>query len=95
MSDPLQPIGHPTRAPASQRSRTAELIEHAKALGQEITVTIDGSPITVPLGTTILESAQKLGIRVPTLCYHEDLCLAGVCRVCVVEVEGQRTLQSA
>jgi NADH-quinone oxidoreductase subunit G/[NiFe] hydrogenase diaphorase moiety small subunit len=95
MSDPLQPIGHPTRAPASQRSRTAELIEHAKALGKEITVTIDGNPITVPLGTTILESAQKLGIRVPTLCYHEDLCLAGVCRVCVVEVEGQRTLQSA
>ena len=47
---------------------------------------------TVPLGTTILEAARQLGIRIPTLCYHEDLCLAGVCRVCVVEIEGQRTL---
>jgi hypothetical protein len=40
-------------------------------------VTIDGSPITVPLGTTILEAARELQIRIPTLCFHEDLCLAG------------------
>jgi NADH-quinone oxidoreductase subunit G/[NiFe] hydrogenase diaphorase moiety small subunit len=95
ISDELRPHGQATRAPASQRSRTAELIEHAKALGKEIAVTIDGNPITVPLGTTILEAARALGIRVPTLCFHEDLCLAGVCRVCVVEIEGQRTLQAA
>jgi iron-only hydrogenase group A len=84
-----------TRAPASQRSRTAELMEHAKTLGKEIDITIDGTPITVPLGTTILEAARELGVRIPTLCYHEDLCLAGVCRVCLVEIEGQRTLQAS
>lgn len=84
-----------TRAPASQRSRTAELMEHAKKLGRDIEVTIDGSPVSVPLGTTILEAAHELGIRIPTLCYHEDLCLAGVCRVCLVEIEGQRTLQAS
>jgi iron-only hydrogenase group A len=95
MTDDLQPHGHPTRAPASQRGRTAEVAEHAKTLGRQLEVTIDGHPITVPLGTTILEAARQLGIRVPTLCYHEDLCLAGVCRICVVEVEGQRTLQAA
>ncbi len=95
MDTELQPIGHETRAPASQRSRTAELIKHAKALGKDITVTVDGNAITVPLGTTILEAARKLQIRIPTLCFHEDLCLAGVCRICVVEIEGQRTLQSA
>lgn len=95
MNDELQPIGHPTRAPASQRSRTAELIQHAKALGRTIDVSIDGNPICVPLGTTILEAARKLQIRIPTLCFHEDLCLAGVCRVCVVEIAGQRTLQAA
>ena len=95
MDNELQPIGHPTRAPASQRSRTAELIQHAKALGKTITVTIDDSPVSVPLGTTILEAARQLRIRIPTLCFHEDLCLAGVCRICVVEIEGQRTLQSA
>ncbi len=49
----------------------------------------------MPLGTTILEAAKQLGIRIPTLCHHPDLCVAGVCRVCVVEVEGQRTLQAA
>ena len=95
MDKELQPIGLDTRAPASQRSRTAELLKHAKALGKQITVTIDGSPVTVPLGTTILEAARELQIRIPTLCFHEDLCLAGVCRICVVEIDGQRTLQSA
>ena len=95
MIDDLRPQGHPTRAPASQRGRTAEVLQHAKSLGKQIELTIDAHPITVPLGTTILEAAQQLGIRIPTLCYHEDLCLAGVCRICVVEVEGQRTLQAA
>ena len=47
------------------------------------------------MGTTILEAAQAGRHPIPTLCYHEDLCVAGVCRVCVVEVEGQRTLQAA
>lgn len=95
MDAELRPIGQETRAPASQRSRTAELIKHAKALGKEITVTVDGNRVTVPLGTTILEAARQLQIRIPTLCFHEDLCLAGVCRICVVEIDGQRTLQSA
>ncbi len=95
MTDDLQPQGHPTRAPASQRGSTAEVLQHAKTPGRQLEVTIDGHPITVPLGTTVLEAARQLGIRVPTLCYHEDLCLAGVCRICVVEVEGQRTLQAA
>ena len=95
MTNDLRPQGHPTRAPASQRGRTAEVLQHAKSLGKQIELTIDAHPITVPLGTTILEAAQQLGIRIPTLCYHEDLCLAGVCRICVVEVEGQRTLQAA
>ena len=95
MIDDLRPHGLQTRAPASQRGRTAEVLKHAQSLGKEIEVTIDGHPITVPLGTTVLEAAQQLGIRIPTLCYHEDLCLAGVCRICVVEIEGQRTLQSS
>jgi NADH-quinone oxidoreductase subunit G/[NiFe] hydrogenase diaphorase moiety small subunit len=49
----------------------------------------------VPLGTTILEAAKTLGVRIPTLCYHPDLEVAGLCRICVVEVEGQKTLQAA
>ena len=83
------------RAPKSQTHRILEAIAHAKAIGKEVELLIDGNPIKVPIGTTILEAAQKLGIRIPTLCYHEDLCLAGVCRVCVIEIQGQRTLQAA
>ena len=49
----------------------------------------------MPFGTTILEAAKSVGVRIPTLCYHPDLDVAGVCRICVVEVEGQRTLQAA
>ncbi len=64
-------------------------------IGALIRVTIDGIPVQVPPQTTILEAANKIGVRIPTLCHHPDLKPAGACRICVVEVEGQRTLQSA
>jgi NADH-quinone oxidoreductase subunit G/[NiFe] hydrogenase diaphorase moiety small subunit len=64
-------------------------------IGGLVSVTIDGKDHKVPLGTTILDAARQLGIRIPTLCHHPDLCVAGVCRVCVVEVENQRTLQAS
>ncbi len=84
------------RAPISQRMTvTPPPPGKPGTIGAEIKATIDGHEIRVPLGTTILETARRLGIRLPTLCYHEDLCVAGVCRICVVEVEGQRTLQAA
>jgi iron-only hydrogenase group A len=60
-----------------------------------VTVRIDDVEVQVPSGTTILEAAKRAGIRIPTLCTHEDLWLAGICRICVVEVEKQRTLQAA
>ena len=71
------------------------MLHDPEALGSMIKVTIDEKPVQVPMGTTILEAARMLGIRIPTLCYHEDLCIAGVCRICVVEVEGMRTLQAS
>jgi NADH-quinone oxidoreductase subunit G/[NiFe] hydrogenase diaphorase moiety small subunit len=64
-------------------------------IGGLVSVKIDDLELKVPFGTTILEAARSAGIRIPTLCYHEDLCLAGLCRICVVEVEKQRTLQTA
>ena len=66
-----------------------------EAIGATVSVTIDGMETKVPLGTTILEAAKSIGVRIPTLCYHSDLDVAGLCRICVVEVEGQRTLQAA
>jgi NADH dehydrogenase/NADH:ubiquinone oxidoreductase subunit G len=58
----------------------------------EITATIDGRQVKVKGGMTILEAAKASGIDIPTLCYHQDLTPFGACRVCVVEVEGSRTL---
>lgn len=60
-----------------------------------IKVTIDNYQIEVPKGTTILQAAKKVGIDIPTLCYHDDLCVAGNCRVCVVEVEGHPRLEAS
>ena len=60
-----------------------------------VNLTIDGQVVEVPVGSTILEAAQLLGIDIPTLCYHPDQSIKAVCRVCVVEVEGQRVLQPA
>ena len=60
-----------------------------------IEITIDGQPVSVPEGSTILEAARKLGIDTPTLCFLESLTPVNVCRVCVVEMEGSRTLVPA
>ncbi len=60
-----------------------------------INLTINGREITAPAGATVLEAAQAAGIHIPTLCHHPDLRPEGACRVCLVEVEGQRGLQPA
>lgn len=60
-----------------------------------INLTIDNKKVSVEKGKTILDAAKKVNVRIPTLCHHEDLCVAGNCRVCVVEVEGSRTLAAS
>ncbi len=57
-----------------------------------LALTINGAPVSGREGTTILEVARENGIEIPTLCYLEDLPPMGACRLCVVEVEGSRTL---
>jgi NADP-reducing hydrogenase subunit HndD len=61
----------------------------------EVNLKINNIPVTVEEGTTILDAAKKLSFRIPTLCHHSDLCVAGNCRVCVVEQKGSRTLPAA
>jgi len=53
-----------------------------------VTLAIDGLTVTVPKGTTILEAARKINVKIPTLCDHPDLCKRAVCRLCVVENNG-------
>jgi NADP-reducing hydrogenase subunit HndD len=60
-----------------------------------VLLTIDGKAVTVPEGTTILEACRAEKIDTPTLCFLENLTPVNVCRVCVVEVEGARTLVPA
>lgn len=64
-------------------------------MNKKINVTINGFQFEVEKGKTILEAANEAGIIIPTLCYHKDLCIAGNCRVCVVEVIGQKRLAAA
>ncbi len=60
-----------------------------------INVKIDNISVQVEENTSILEAAKKIGVHIPTLCYHDDLCVAGNCRVCVVEIEGRPRLETA
>ena len=53
--------------------------------GDPVTLTIDGCPITVPSGTSILHAAAELGIDIPTLCYHPNIAASANCRLCLVE----------
>lgn len=62
---------------------------------QKVNITINGYPVEIKKGKTILEAAESQGITIPTLCFHKDLCVAGNCRVCVVEVAGQNRLSAA
>ena len=64
----------------------------SKAPQKAATLTIDGKPVTVPEGTTIWDAARQAGIEIPVLCHDTRLRPVGVCRVCVVEVEGARSL---
>ena len=61
----------------------------------EVTLTIDGQPVTVPAETTILKAARSVGKDVPTICYHDHCTANALCRICVVEVEGARVLSPA
>lgn len=55
-----------------------------------INLTIDGNPVAVEPGATVLEAARQAGVAVPTICDHKDLSPYGACRMCIVEIEGVR-----
>jgi NADH dehydrogenase/NADH:ubiquinone oxidoreductase 75 kD subunit (chain G) len=55
-----------------------------------INIEIDGKQIAVPQGTTVLEAARKLGIKIPTLCHNDSLSKKAACRICIVEMSIEK-----
>ena len=95
MTDNLRDDEKGPRIPTSQVGSTVPVSDNPEAIGALVSVTIDGIQTKVPFGMTILDAAKTVGVEIPTLCNHPDLKVAGVCRMCVVDIEGQRTLQAA
>ena len=60
-----------------------------------INLKINDIPVSVPEGSTLLEAARSIGIKIPTLCHMKELSELGACRVCVVEVKGMNSLVAA
>ncbi|MGA2820589.1 MAG: 2Fe-2S iron-sulfur cluster-binding protein [Anaerolineales bacterium] len=61
-------------------------------MDKSVRLSIDGQPLIVPEGTTILQAARQVGTCLPTICYHEYCTSNALCRQCVVEVEKSRVL---
>jgi len=64
-------------------------------MAEKVNLTIDGIDVSVEKGTTILDAARQVNIKIPVLCHHPDVHVAGNCRVCVVEQTGARVLPPA
>ena len=59
------------------------------------TLTIDNIKVAVEEGSTVLDAARQIGVKIPTLCYLKDINVIGACRICMVEVQGARTFMAA
>ena len=96
-SNPLPPAAVPAAGPTPliPVPRGPLPVVPPPRVRNRIELTIDGQPVAVPEGATLLDAARLLGIDTPTLCYLENLTPVNVCRICVVEVEGARTLVPA
>ena len=64
-------------------------------MAKNVTLSINGIKVTVPEGTTILEAAKRIQVKIPTLCYHPDLKPSGSCGICIVKVKNSRKLLRA
>ena len=93
VTDSSQPLDAPQPTIPLPRGPVPQALPERER--RSIEIKIDGQAISVPEGSTILDAAKKLGIDTPTLCFLESLTPVNVCRVCVVELEGSRTLVPA
>lgn len=77
--------------PAARRALTSATKANVRATSTAasnlLEVFVDGKPIMVEPGTTVLQACEKVGVQIPRFCYHERLSVAGNCRMCLVEIE--------
>ncbi|KAM4025663.1 NADH-ubiquinone oxidoreductase 75 kDa subunit, mitochondrial [Anomaloglossus baeobatrachus] len=77
--------------PAVRRALTNASINNVRATSTAasnlVEVFVDGKPVMVEPGTTVLQACEKVGVQIPRFCYHERLSVAGNCRMCLVEIE--------
>uniref|UniRef100_A0A3B5KKP5 NADH-ubiquinone oxidoreductase 75 kDa subunit, mitochondrial n=1 Tax=Takifugu rubripes TaxID=31033 RepID=A0A3B5KKP5_TAKRU len=66
---------------------TGNVHPRVRAASNMVEVFVDGKPVEVEPGTTVLQACEKAGIQIPRFCYHERLSVAGNCRMCLVEIE--------
>ncbi len=69
--------------------------ENTRAADDTVTIVMDGKSYSVPKNSSVLEAARLVNLEIPSLCYLKDINEIGSCRVCVVEIEGMRTLQAS
>jgi len=79
--------------PMSQWPSTHRFVIPVADGPDEVTVTIDGKEVTAPRGELLIRVAQDHGTYIPRFCYHERMKPVGMCRMCLVEVEGMRGFQ--
>ena len=81
---------------SSKRCPSLDRIDKQKV--ETINLTINGKKVEIEEGSTVLKAAEKLGIKIPTLCYHKALPAYGACRLCLVEVSqngGSPSIQTS
>src|SRR2546422_5957549 len=72
--------------PGGRSPRAAPREQHGRG-GLMLKIEVDGRPVEVPQGATVMDATNKLGVYVPHFCYHRKLSIAANCRMCLVEVE--------
>jgi NADH-quinone oxidoreductase subunit G len=68
-------------------------MENTEKRSDLVNLTIDGKPVSVPAGTSVIQAAKGVGVSIPHFCWHPGLPVAGVCRLCMVKIEGNPKLQ--
>lgn len=75
--------------------RSVRQFSRSSVSRQEVELKIDGIPVSIEKGSSIIQAAEKAGVYIPRYCYHDRLAVAGNCRMCLVEIEKSPKMAAA